>query len=84
MTFPGERAALTWFREHDPGIFSRIASFFETNDVQTRFSLSVELTEAVLEPVGGPWQQGEVIGIGVDDCATNLKEKAGRAFVHLL
>ena len=84
MTFPGERAALTWFREHDPEISSRIASFFETSDVRSRFRLSVELTETVLAPVGGPWHLGEVIGIGIDDSATNLSEKANAAFKQLL
>ena len=84
LIFPGERAALRWFRENDPEVSSRIASFFATNDIHTRFGISVELTETVLEPIGGPWQPGEVIGIGVDNCATNLEEKANFVFKQLL
>lgn len=84
MSFPGERGALNWLREHEPEIASRIDAFFATADIETKFQLSVQLTDLVLEPVGGPWRRGEVLGIGVDLDSENLHAKAEDAYSRLL
>lgn len=84
MSFPGERGALNWLREHEPDIATRIEAFFATADIGTKFRLSVELTDLVLEPVGGPWKRGEILGIGADSNSENLRAKARETYSRLL
>jgi len=81
--FPGERGALEWVRKHRPDIAERIACFFGSRGLERRLQLSEELTELILEPIGGVWRRGEVLGTSEDPSATGLAEQAHRAFVSL-
>ena len=70
--------------EKEPEIGGQIQAFFDSTSLQEKLEISEKLTESVLAPVRGPWQRGEVVGLGVDSKAKNLDEKASLAFSSLL
>ena len=61
-----------------------IDKFYSANDLPKQFRIAVELTEYVLEPVGGMWKKGEVLGCGTTAGAENLGIKAEQIFQMLL
>ena len=82
--FPGEKAALDWVRRKEPDMARRIEEFFLTRNLELKFRLSEELTDLVLEPIGGPWKRGEMLGLTEDSRATDLQRKAEATFGALL
>lgn len=84
MKFGGEKNALNWLREHDPDAASMVHQFFGATSLIDRLKHATDLTDLVLEPIGGRWLEGEVLGTGVDQDSTNLQERAEALFSRLL
>ncbi len=84
LSFPGEKGALNWMRRDEPEIAERIDAFFNSTSQEVKLRISEELTDLVLEPIGGPWKQGEILGTTGDSEATNLLKKAESAFARIV
>ncbi len=82
LPFSGEGHALRYWREHEPEIYQTLESLYETSGLQQQFWLTEQLTELVLEPVGGAWQQGEVLAFGTEK-SRGLTEKGAQVYQQL-
>lgn len=83
LPYKGEKAALNWFQQNAPEIFELIERFYQTRALSGQLSITEDLTDRVLEPIGGPWKRGELITFGTTDGVENLNEK-GEAFFKAL
>jgi len=63
LTFRGESRVLDYIQIHEPDLYAKIASLLFTNDIAQMVELSIEITEAVLEPVGGLPVDGAIVTI---------------------
>lgn len=53
LPWQGEKAAIRYWQAHDPAVFDLFQAVFRARDMAEKFPLYEQLTEAVLEPVGG-------------------------------
>lgn len=59
LLWEGEKAALRYLKEHDPGYRACLAAFFAAGERGERFRLYAELARRSLEPLGADWADGE-------------------------
>jgi hypothetical protein len=62
MPYPGPEPAVTYAREHDPGLVEKLHAALTPGE--DRLRLLEEAAELALAPVGGVWKEGEVIAFG--------------------
>jgi len=61
IPYPGDKPALRHLREEEEEIYGLMRDFYASSDLNAKLSITEELTEAVLAPVGGPWKEDELI-----------------------
>ena len=83
LPYKGEKAALNWLQRNAEEIFELIKRFYQTHVLSEQLSITEDLTDRVLEPIGGRWKRGELITFGTTDGVENLNEK-GEAFFKAL
>jgi hypothetical protein len=59
--FPGERRALEILREESPEVIDALERVLRDQDTRRALAACERLAQLTLEPVGGPWRNGEVI-----------------------
>jgi hypothetical protein len=79
LPFKGEQYMLQYLEEHEPEIYQYIQEFYNTTNLPQRFKISKALTDLVLEPVGGPWKNDELLAFG-DDTIENLQQQGKKQF----
>ncbi len=84
LDYRGERQALEHVRKEDPGTAALIGSFFAERSLLTKLSVSEELTERILASAGGPWRQGEVLGLTFEGAPPPIPGQAEATFDWLL
>lgn len=82
LPFKGEGHALRYWREHEPEIYQTLEAFYSATDIKEQYQLTERLTELVLAPVGGAWQQGEVLAFG-DHESRDLSEQGKGVYREL-
>ena len=75
LPFYGEKRALTYWRQHEPELYGALGAFYGTTNLEEKLRLMERLTDLVLAPVGGAWQQGEVLAFGHSEMGDELAEK---------
>ncbi len=84
MPFLGESPALRHLRENAPAVCALVESFYAANGRDEKLRISDELTEAVLEPIGGPWRNGETLTFGTHTEAADLRRTGDALLQELL
>ncbi|MEZ4859819.1 MAG: hypothetical protein R3C14_00855 [Caldilineaceae bacterium] len=82
LVYRGEKAALAHLAQHEPTIYSKIEQFYTAPTLPTQVALAQELSELVLQPIGGLWQQDEILVFGAADNET--LPQAGAALAQQL
>lgn len=67
LPYEGEKAAFAYLETHDPRVLQALEEIYEEQDWSRQVELARELNELVLEPVGGLWQDEEVLAFGTDE-----------------
>lgn len=83
LPYPGERKALKWIEAHEPEISKDIRSLYDS-DLKAKLEVSERLTKLVLSPIGGPWQNGELIALAREDGVADLQPKGRAIFERLV
>ena len=83
LPFKGERDAIAWLQTHDEKVHSLLDRFFASHDLAAKLTISEELSAIVLDPIGGLWQDGEILAFGHNDDVTGL-QAAGKALYQSL
>ena len=82
MAFHGEKRALAELKKLDPTALGLIESFFAARSFEERLQVSERLTTRVLEPVGGAWQDSELLAFA-DEETVDLERKGAELYVAL-
>lgn len=82
LRFRGEKHALAHIEEKEPALYERIAAFYDTHDLDRQVELLRDLTDLVLEPIGGAWQDDEVLAFG-GESDIRLQEKGFEMYERL-
>lgn len=64
LEYRGEKHALPYLRRSDPELYDLFDWFYVTVDFERQVDLARQIETRVLAPVGGPWQDGEVLVFG--------------------
>jgi hypothetical protein len=83
LPFPGEKRSPEYLRENEPAMSEHIDQFFDTLILERKLTLTRQLTEAILEPVGGAWQVGEILAFP-RKARENINTLAADTFSSLL
>ncbi len=83
ISYPGEKDALEWINTKDIKIYNKIEDFYRTKDLKKKLEISEELTELVLEPIGGPWRKGKLIALGRNKQGNNIQLKGKKLFFEI-
>ena len=84
LAYPGEKPALESIKNNDPAIYSLIERFYAATELRTKLGILEDMTERVLEPIGGAWDQAEILSLAEEAYAENVQPR-GRAFLaHIL
>ena len=79
LQYHGEKHALAHFRQHETQAYALIEQFYAASALEAQARLVKELTEIVLEPVGGMWRDGEILAFGDDD-SQDLQEQGRQLY----
>lgn len=80
IPYPGEKDALEWINTKDTKIHNKIEDFYRTKDLKKKLEISEELTELVLEPIGGSWRKGELLTLGRNKQVSDIQLKGKELF----
>lgn len=64
LPYRGEKHGLAYLSEHEPRLFQHLEEFYATTDPGEQERIARAIEEAVLAPVGGLWQDGEMLTFG--------------------
>ena len=67
LDFKGGRRAFEYLQVHEPKLYDQITRFYAAVDIEEQVEISRSISETVLAPVGGMWQEGEVLSFGETD-----------------
>ncbi|MBT3274229.1 MAG: hypothetical protein HN368_13820 [Spirochaetales bacterium] len=80
--YKGEKQAISFLQKHEPGVYNLIERFYSTLEIGELMNITIDLSNSILAPVDGIWQNGEVLAFG-DKSGVGLREK-GMAFYRSL
>jgi len=83
IPYQGEKKSIEWLKINDKIIYSCIKKFFKVNNLYTKIMITDELTNLILEPIGGPWKKGELLSFGRNPFTQNLLSEGYKAFSEL-
>lgn len=84
MSYPGGlRRALNWLEAEDPTVYAAIHDFFALHDLRDKLTISEQLTELILSPVGGAWKESEVLALAMSPDTVQLQSKGKEIFRDL-
>ena len=64
IPYYGDSRAFSFLKEKDPVLLENIDRFYASTDVAAQTELAYEILEQVLAPVGGMWQDNELLAFG--------------------
>jgi len=64
LQYRGEKHALAYLRENEPHLLECLDRFYSTTDPHAQEQLAGTIQEVVLAPVGGLWQNDELLAFG--------------------
>ena len=64
LPYKGEKHGLAYLKEHEPRLFQCIEEFYATTDPREQERIARAIEVAVLAPVGGLWEDGELLTFG--------------------
>lgn len=67
LEYQGPTRAYDYLEQHEPEIYECIEDIQAVSVLEEKVRLMQQLTELILEPVGGMWQRGEVIAFGENE-----------------
>ena len=82
LPYKGEKAAFAYFEAHEPRVLNLLKEIYAEPDLSRQAELARELNERVLEPVGGLWQDGEVLAFGTEE-SVGLQRTGRTEFSYL-
>ena len=82
--YPGDHSALEWLTQHEPPIHDLVARIYAARGLAEKLDLSERLTARVLAPVGGAWEPGEVLTLGLSGAASDLQMQGQALYKALL
>ena len=82
LAYKGEKHAIQYLEHYEPEIIATLNAFYETADLAEKVALARVITDLVLEPVGGMWQDGELLAFG-DEQSQALQAQGLRLFQSL-
>ncbi|NIA16375.1 MAG: hypothetical protein GWP08_20130 [Nitrospiraceae bacterium] len=84
LAYPGEKPALEVIRTSAPAIFRLIENFYAETELRTKLAILEDMTDRILEPIGGTWKQAEVLSLAEEGYPEDIQPR-GRAFLaHIL
>ncbi len=78
--FRGEKEALHYLQRQEPALYQLLNVFYKAS-LPKQIEISQRLSQIVLEPVGGPWRDDEILAFGEE--MADLQER-GRALYKQL
>ena len=81
-TFDGEIQAMAYLQLHEPELFAKITALYTTDDLNEQVELTREISSYVLAPIGGLWQDDEVLAFGTET-SSDLQVRAYELFRSL-
>jgi hypothetical protein len=82
VPFLGAKQALSYLQEHEKELYNLIKRFYVTPELGEKVTLSHQMTDIVLEPVGGMWRRGEVLAFGGEE-ERNLQQQGQVIYAKL-
>jgi hypothetical protein len=82
MVFPGEKRAIEYLQSREPEIYTAMAQFYATSDLEEQIEIQRALSQQILAPIGGPWRGDELLAFGDED-VSDLQERGRRVFHSL-
>ena len=82
IPYQGEKWAIDYLQMHEPDIACHIIDFYATPDLAEQVTISRTLTAAILAPVGGAWQDNEVLAFG-ENAGEDLQQQGLAMFNKL-
>ena len=64
LQYRGEKQGLAYLRENEPELYQSVEEFYATTDPCEQARLARSIEEAVLAPVGGLWEDRELLAFG--------------------
>ena len=64
LQYRGEKHGLAFLQQNEPDLFHMFEEFYGTTDPCEQARLARLIEEAVLDPLGGMWQDGEMLAFG--------------------
>ncbi len=82
VPFLGAKHALSYLQEHEEELYNLIERFYATPELGEKVTLSHQMTNIVLKPVGGMWCRGEVLAFGGEE-ERNLQQQGQMVYAEL-
>lgn len=82
LPFRGAKQALSYLQAHDEELYNLIETFYATTSLKEKAALSHQMSEIVLEPVGGMWRKGEILAFGREE-SQELQQQGQAAYAEL-
>lgn len=80
LQFKGEKNAIDFLEKNEPKIFRLINDFYSAKAILEQVEISKKLTELILDPVGGAWENDEILAFGDEK---KLQQKGEELFQKL-
>lgn len=82
IPYQGETWAIDYLQMHEPEIAHHMANFYANPNLAEQVAISRTLTAAILAPVGGAWQDDEVLAFG-ENAGKDLPQQGLAMFNNL-
>jgi hypothetical protein len=82
LAWKGEKASLEYLEAEEPGVFRNMVEFYGTQDLRHKLTLLHGLTRKILAPVGGMWQEDDLLTFGEGE-GEDLQERGRALFGRL-
>ncbi|MEM7128258.1 MAG: hypothetical protein AAF702_18140 [Chloroflexota bacterium] len=81
LPYRGEKDALNYLKSREPAIIDAIGRFYAA-PFSEQVEITIQLSELMLRPVGGVWQNGEILAFG-ETAGENLQTEGKKLFERL-
>lgn len=79
QSFDGDIRALAYLEQHEPSLFAKLTAFYATADLHQQVALTREISAEILAPIGGIWQDNEIIAFGMEE-SSNMQAEGEQVF----
>lgn len=79
---PGITSTIHQIKVTAPVLYRKIEAYYSSKDLHEQIAISQEITEDILQPIGGMWRTDELIGLG-SMATTDASPKARALYSYL-